>query len=63
MPNLRAPSHKGDLYIKTVIEVPKNLTKEQKQKLVEFGLACGEEDLGADSSLLDKAKRFFEGDS
>jgi molecular chaperone DnaJ len=63
MPNLRAPSHKGDLYIKTVIQVPKNLTKEQKQKLVEFGLACGEEDLGADSSLLDKAKRFFDGDS
>lgn len=63
MPNLRAPSHKGDLYIKTVIQVPKNLTKEQKHKLVEFGLACGEEDLGADSSLLDKAKRFFEGDS
>jgi molecular chaperone DnaJ len=63
MPSLRAPSHKGDLYIKTVIDVPKNLTKEQKQKLVEFGLACGEEDLGTDSSLLDKAKRFFEGES
>jgi len=26
-------------------------------------LACGEEDLGTDSSLLDKAKRFFEGES
>jgi molecular chaperone DnaJ len=63
MPNLRSPSHKGDLYIKTVIHVPNNLTKEQKEKLVEFGLACGDKDLEEESSLLDKAKRFFEGDS
>ena len=63
MPNLRSPSHKGDLYIKTVIHVPNNLTKEQKEKLVEFGLACGDKDLEEEASLLDKAKRFFEGDS
>ena len=63
MPNLRSPSHKGDLYVKTVIDIPKSLSKEQRQKLVEFGLSCGEEDLGEDSGLLNKAKRFFEGDS
>ena len=63
MPNLRSPSHKGDLYVKTVIDIPKSLSKEQRQKLVEFGLSCGDEDLGGDSGLLNKAKRFFEGDS
>ncbi len=63
MPNLRSPYHKGDLYVKTVIDIPKSLSKEQRQKLVEFGLSCGDEDLGGDSGLLNKAKRFFEGDS
>jgi molecular chaperone DnaJ len=63
MPNLRSPSHKGDLYIKTIIDIPNQLTKEQRKKLIEFGLACGEEGILEDSSLLDKAKRFFDGES
>ena len=63
MPNLRSPSHKGDLYIKTVIDVPKVLNKDQRQKLIDFGMACGEKDVGEESNLFDKAKRFFEGDS
>ena len=62
MPNLRSPSHKGDLYVKAIIDVPQNLNKEQRQKLVDFGLSCGEKDIGEDSSILNKAKRFFEGD-
>jgi len=63
MPNLRSPSHRGDLYVKIVIEVPKNLNKEQRQKLVDYGLSCGEEDLSSESGILDKAKRFFDGDN
>ena len=62
MPNLRSPSHRGDLYVKAVISVPTKLTKEQKHKLVDFGLSCGEKDLGSDEGILDKAKRFFDGD-
>lgn len=63
MPNLRTPSYKGDLYIKIVIDVPKNLSKEQRHKLVDYGLSCGEKDLSAESGILDKAKRFFDGDN
>ena len=37
MPNLRSPSRTGDLYAKVIIQVPKKLTKEQREKLVEFG--------------------------
>lgn len=62
MPNLRSSSHKGDLYVKVNILVPKNLNKEQRQKLVEFGISCGDEDIHDDAGILNKAKRFFEGD-
>lgn len=62
MPNLRSPSNRGDLYIRTIIDVPKNLTKDQRQKLVEFGLACGEKDFSEESGILEKAKKFFEGE-
>ena len=63
MPNLRSPAHRGDLYVKAIIDVPKGLNKEQRQKLVDFGIACGEKDIGEDSGILNKAKRFFEGDN
>jgi molecular chaperone DnaJ len=63
MPHLRSPANKGDLYVKTIIDVPTNLNKEQKQKLVDFGVSCGDKDIGDDSSILKKAKRFFEADS
>ncbi len=63
MPILRSPSQRGDLYFKAVIDVPKNLNKEQRQKLVDFGISCGEEDVSEDPSLFNKAKRFFEGDN
>jgi molecular chaperone DnaJ len=62
MPNLRSPSHRGDLYVRTSILVPQNLSKEQRQKLVEFGISCGEKDFSEDSGILKKAKKFFEGE-
>ena len=60
MPNLRAPNRKGDLYARTIINIPQKLTKLQREKLVEFAKASGEEDLQADEGFLDKAKRLFD---
>jgi len=60
MPNLRAPNRKGDLYARTIIHIPPKLTKLQREKLVEFAKASGEEDLQADEGFLDKAKRLFD---
>ncbi len=63
MPNLRSPSRTGDLYAKVIIQVPKKLTKEQREKLVEFGKSCGDKDLSAEEGFMGKAKRFFEGEN
>ena len=60
MPNLRSPSRKGDLYARIIIHIPKKLTKLQKEKLIEYAKASGEEDLHADEGFLDKAKRLFD---
>ncbi len=60
MPNLRSPSRKGDLYARILIHVPQKLTKLQKEKLIEYAKASGEEDLHADEGFLDRAKRLFE---
>lgn len=62
MPNLRSPSRMGDLYARVIIQVPQKLSKEQREKLVEFGKACGDKDLSGDEGFMGKAKRFFEGD-
>ena len=59
MPNLRSPSRTGDLYAKVIIQVPKKLTKEQREKLVEFGKSCGDKDLSAEEGFMGKAKRFL----
>ena len=60
MPNLRAPNRKGDLYARAIIHIPQKLTKLQREKLVEFAKASGEEDLQADEGFLEKAKRLFD---
>ena len=62
MPNLRSPSRTGDLYARVIIEVPRKLSKEQREKLVEFGKSCGDTDLSAEEGFMGKAKRFFEGE-
>ncbi len=36
MPKLGSPSKRGDLYVTVQIKLPKNLTEEQKQKLLEL---------------------------
>lgn len=63
MPNLRSPSRMGDLYARVIIQVPQKLSKEQREKLVEFGKECGDKDLSGEEGFMGKAKRFFEGDN
>jgi len=60
---LRNPNRKGDLFIRIVIDVPKKLSKEQREKLIAYGKSCGDEDLLEEEGILDKAKRFFEGEN
>ena len=60
MPNLRSPSRNGDLYARVIIHIPQKLTKAQRESLVEFAKASGEEDLQSDEGFLDKAKRLFD---
>ncbi len=42
MPSLRGSS-KGDLYVRIDVEVPKKLTNEQRKKLEEFAVLCGDD--------------------
>lgn len=59
MPSLRG-GYFGDQLVRVNIEVPKSLTSEQRQKLEEFALACGDADEPVSKSFFDKAKKFFE---
>jgi len=59
MPSLRQGGH-GDQYVHVEIEVPKKLTAEQKQKLEEFGKACGDAEQPVSESFFAKAKKFFD---
>ncbi len=52
-------SGKGDQYVKIIVEVPKNLSKEQKQKLKEFDKVSSEKNYNKKKSFIDKAKEFF----
>ena len=49
-------SRRGDLNLTVVIEVPKNLTSEQKSKLRAFGDSCGKKNYAKKESFI---KRFF----
>ena len=37
---MKNPAHKGDEYVVIQIEVPKNLTSEERQKLMEYEKVC-----------------------
>lgn len=52
-------SGRGDQYVKVVVEVPKELTKAQKDKLKEFEALTGEKNYKTRKSFTDKIKRFF----
>ncbi len=40
IPFMKNPAHKGDEYVVIQIEVPKNLTPEERQKLMEYDRVC-----------------------
>lgn len=52
-------SGKGDLYVKITVEVPKELSKAQKEKLREFENATDEKNYKKSKSFMNKLKDFF----
>jgi len=50
---------KGDQLVRVLVEVPTNLTKEQKKLLKEFGKACGEDSNPMAQSFVSKIKGMF----
>lgn len=50
---------KGDQYVKIVVEVPKDLSKAQKEKLREFEDATDDKNYNKRKSFMDKVKDFF----
>ena len=58
MPRLQSGS-KGDLMVRVQVEVPTNLSAEQKEKLRAFTDSCGGENEPMAESFFEKAKRFF----
>ncbi len=52
-------SGKGDQYVKITVEVPKDLSKSQKEKLKEFDSACDDKNYKGRKNFMDKVKSFF----
>jgi molecular chaperone DnaJ len=46
--------------VRVIIEVPKKLTKEQREKLQEFSDVSNDEANPVSESFFEKAKRFFD---
>ncbi len=55
---INRPDH-GDHYVKVNIEVPKNLTKDQKQKLKEFEQSLSDKNYAKRSTFFDKLRSKF----
>ncbi len=53
-------SGKGDQYVKIAVEVPKNLTKEQKEALKSFDAISNDKNYKKKKSFADKLKDFFD---
>jgi molecular chaperone DnaJ len=58
MPRLRG-GPRGDLLVHIEIDVPKKLTADQRAKLSEFSVACGDEINPVSESWAEKFRRFF----
>ena len=58
MSNLRG-GHSGDQLIRVHVEVPTSLDADQRKKLEEFAVVCGDADEPVAKSFNNKAKRFF----
>ncbi|MBO5313519.1 MAG: molecular chaperone DnaJ [Clostridia bacterium] len=48
---------RGNLYVRVVVETPKNLNEEQKKILRSFGESCGEKNFSKKSSFFSKFKK------
>jgi molecular chaperone DnaJ len=59
MPNLRGGYH-GDQLVRVHVEVPTALGAEERKKLEEFAVLCGDADEPVGRSFFEKAKRFFQ---
>ncbi len=53
-------SGKGDQYVRIIVEVPKDLSKTQKEKLKEFDKATDDKNYKNRKSFMDKVKDFFD---
>ena len=52
-------SGRGDQYVRITVEVPKDLTRSQKEKLREFDSATDDKNYKKRKSFADKVKEFF----
>jgi molecular chaperone DnaJ len=50
---------RGDLFVRTIVEVPTRLNNEQRAKLEEFANLCGDENTPLRKSFFERAKEFF----
>jgi molecular chaperone DnaJ len=60
MPVLRSRDI-GDLYIQVVVETPQNLTKRQRELLMEFESECSKETHPESSGFFSRVREFFDG--
>ena len=58
MPSLRGGG-KGDQYVRIEIDVPKNLSSEQKERLTAFADSCGDKEKPVSESFMEKFKNLF----
>lgn len=58
LPALRS-GQRGDQLVRVHVEVPTRLTAEQRKKLEDFAIACGDADEPVARSFFEKAKKFF----
>jgi len=59
VPDVRAGSQKGDLYVRVQIAVPKKMSSRQEQLLREFANEAGDDVYPERSSFLGKVKDFW----
>ena len=52
-------SGKGDQYVKITVEVPKDLSKAQKEKLKEFDAVCDDKNYKKKKTFMDRVKEFL----
>ena len=58
MPSLRGNA-KGDQYVRIEIDVPKNLSADQKERLAAFAESCGDKEKPVSESWMERFKNFF----